>query len=211
MNKLTDSQIKDIASKHGIEFAVLKAIIEVETKGSGFLSTGEPVILFERHIFYRELVKLGFVTLANQMSVLRPDLCHKNPTVKGGYGGKDIQHKRLQEAQDLLLKVRSDSDISLKNKIRECALKSCSWGLGQLMGFNFRLCGFSDVQSFVNAMYSNEMSQLSAMVSYLINTGLLKPMQAKDWHTIALRYNGKAYRNFNYHVKLQQAYLKYKV
>lgn len=210
MKKLTNSQIKEVADEHGILYAVLRAIIEVEAKGSGFLNSDEPKILFERHIFYRELTSLGFVTLANQMSSLRPDLCHKNPTAKGNYGGESVQHKRLKQAQDLLLLVRPDSDEKLQQVIRECALKSCSWGLGQLMGFNYKLCGFNDLQSFINAMYADEKSQLSAMVSFLKSKGLLKAMQNKDWHKIALNYNGKNYRKFNYHVKLEQAFNKYK-
>lgn len=210
MKKLLDSQILEIANKYGVEFAVLKAIIEVETKGSGFLVSGEPIILFERHVFYRELAELGFVTLASQMSALRPDLCYRNPTGKGGYGSKDIQHNRLQEAQALLLQVRPDSDVSLQAKIRDCALKSCSWGLGQLMGFNYSLCGFDDLQSFINDMYVDELSQLNAMMIFLSNTGLLRFMKIKDWDSIALRYNGKSYRKHNYHIKLKQAYLKYK-
>lgn len=207
---LTDEQIREIADKNGLEFGVIKAIYQVESKGKGFLASGEPKILFERHIFYRELTGLGFVTLANQMSSLRPDLCHKNSTAKGNYGGESVQHKRLKQAQDLLLLVRPDSDERLQQIIRECALKSCSWGLGQLMGFNYHLCGFNDLQSFINAMYADEKSQLSAMVNFLKSKGLLKAMQNKDWHKIALNYNGKKYRKFNYHVKLEQAFNKYK-
>ena len=39
---------------------------------------------------------------------------------------------------------------------RIAALKSASWGKFQLMGFNYKLCGFNSLQAFVNAMYKNE-------------------------------------------------------
>ena len=42
--KLTEAQIQAQASKLGIEVAALKAVIEVECKGSGFNADGTPVI-----------------------------------------------------------------------------------------------------------------------------------------------------------------------
>ncbi|WLF83813.1 N-acetylmuramidase family protein [Moraxella sp. ZY210820] len=203
---LTDEQIREVADKNGLEFGVIKAIYQVESKGKGFLASGEPKILFERHIFWRELNTLGYKTLARQMSALRPDLCHAKPTPKGGYGKVDEQHQRLQMAQDLLLKVRPDSDENLQNIIRECALKACSWGLGQIMGFNHKLVGYDDLQSFINAMYESEQAQLQAMINFLKSAGLTGAMNRKDWHTIARTYNGKNYQKFNYHNRLAQAY-----
>ncbi|WP_328515044.1 N-acetylmuramidase domain-containing protein [Ralstonia pseudosolanacearum] len=33
----------------------MRAVNEVESRGSGFLPDGRPVILFERHVMYRQL------------------------------------------------------------------------------------------------------------------------------------------------------------
>ena len=52
---LTEQQIKEAAKTAGIEYAALKAVIEVEARSSGFFSTGEPAILFERHKFWGQL------------------------------------------------------------------------------------------------------------------------------------------------------------
>lgn len=205
--KLTNEQIREIANENGLEYGVIKAIHKVESNGAGFLADGQPKILFERHIFYRELTKLGFVTLAKQMSAIDPNLCHKSPTVKGGYGSENIQHQRLQNAQNLLLKARPDADENLQTIVRECALKSCSWGLGQIMGFNHKLAGFEHLQAFVNAMYQDEKAQLQAMINFLKSAGLEKAMKNKDWHAIARAYNGAAYRKFDYHNKLAKAYV----
>lgn len=204
--KLTDSQIRQIASENGLEYGVIKAIYQVESRGAGFLRDGQPKILFERHIFYKELTKLGFITLAKQMSGLAPSLCHKSPTPKGGYGGEGRQHERLQNAQNLLLKVRPDADENLQQVIRECALKACSWGLGQIMGFNYKLAGFDNLQAFINAMYQDEKAQLQAMINFLKSAGLEKAMKNKDWRAIARGYNGVAYAKFDYHNKLARAY-----
>lgn len=204
--KLTDSQIRELASENGFEYKVIKAIHQVESRGAGFLRDGQPKILFERHIFYRELNKLGFKTLANQMSAIDPTLCHPRPTPKGKYGDTSQQHTRLQNAQDLLLKARPDADKNLQAVIRECALKACSWGLGQIMGFNYKLAGFDNLQDFINAMYASEKAQLQAMISFLKSVGLTRAMENKDWRAIARAYNGVAYAKFDYHNKLARAY-----
>lgn len=206
MKKLTDSQIREIANENGLEYGVIKAIHKVESNGAGFLADGEPKILFERHIFYRELTKLGYITLANQMSQIDPSLCHKSPTPKGKYGDTNQQHTRLQNSQDLLLKARPDADKNLQAVIRECALKACSWGLGQIMGFNHKLAGFDSLQAFINAMYDSEKAQLQAMINFLKSVGLEKAMKNKDWRAIAKAYNGVAYAKFDYHNKLARAY-----
>lgn len=206
MKKLTDSQIREIANENGLEYGVIKAIHKVESNGAGFLADGQPKILFERHIFYRELTKLGYITLANQMSAIDPSLCHKSPTPKGKYGGEPVQHTRLQNAQNLLLKARPDADENLQAVIRECALKACSWGLGQIMGFNHKLAGLDSLQAFINAMYDSEKAQLQAMINFLKSAGLEKAMKNKDWRAIAKAYNGVAYAKFDYHNKLAMAY-----
>lgn len=204
--KLTDEQIRQIANDNGFEYGVIKAIYQVESRGVGFLADGQPKILFERHIFYRQLQKLGYITLSNEMCKIDPTLCNPSPTPKGGYGSVDKQHARLQNAQKLLLKARPDADEDLQAVVRDCALKACSWGMGQIMGFNHALAGFDTLQEFVNAMYKDEKSQLQAMIGFFKSAGLTGAMKRKDWHAIARAYNGVGYRKFDYHNKLARAY-----
>lgn len=204
--KLTDEQIRQIANDNGFEYGVIKAIYQVESRGAGFLADGQPKILFERHIFHKQLQKLGYITLSNEMCKIDPNLCNPRPTPGGGYGGENAQHARLQNAQKLLLRVRPDADENLQAQIRECALKSCSWGLGQIMGFNHKLAGFDTLQEFINAMYESEKAQLQAMINFLKSAGLAGAMKRKDWHAIARAYNGVNYRKFDYHNKLARAY-----
>ncbi|RLL26100.1 DUF3380 domain-containing protein, partial [Acinetobacter cumulans] len=90
--KLTDSQILSQAKALGVEAAALKAVIEVECKGSGFNADGTPVILFERHVMRQRLIANGQSKIADQMMIKRPDLCNKTD---GGYGLYSAQHGRL--------------------------------------------------------------------------------------------------------------------
>ena len=54
---LTEADYAAAAGRLGCSVAAIKAVAKVESKGSGFLPSGEPRILFERHVFrhrYRE-------------------------------------------------------------------------------------------------------------------------------------------------------------
>ncbi|AZA64465.1 DUF3380 domain-containing protein [Chryseobacterium carnipullorum] len=53
MKTLTEQDYINAAKELGCEVAAIKAVAEVESRGSGFLSSGEPKILFERHRFYK--------------------------------------------------------------------------------------------------------------------------------------------------------------
>lgn len=207
--KLTEQQIKEVAKAHGLEYAALRAIIDVECKGSGFLPDGSPTILFERHRYYKELGDIAFLSIRNKMQRLRPDLCHKNPTPPGGYGVGSMQPKRLDEAILLIRKVRPGVDNDTFVKVRECGLKATSWGLGQILASNYREAGFDSVQAFINAMYHSEAAQLEAMVNLLSNWGLRDAMRTKNWRVIAREWNGPKYEKFNYHSKLAHSYLRY--
>lgn len=191
MKKLTEQQIQLQAQALGIDAAALKAVIEVECRGSGFNTDGTPVILYERHIMRRRLLEKGLSKIADTMMVKRPDLCSKT---SGGYGLYSAQHKRLDDAA----KFHRDS-----------ALESASWGIGQVMGFHWKALGYSSLQAFINAMYRDEAGQLDAMCRYIKTNGLINALKNKDWKAFARGYNGAAYTKNSYDVKLANAYKKW--
>ena len=60
MENLTENDFQRVADWLGVEVAVVKAVQTVETGGrGGFVAPGRPIILFEGHIFWRELKKRG--------------------------------------------------------------------------------------------------------------------------------------------------------
>lgn len=193
MKKLTNEQIKQLATEHGIEYACLKAVIEVEASGSGFVN-GLPKILYEPHIMYRLLTQDRWITVRNRLMQEHPNLCY----VRWGthkYGKTAEQHSRLGIA----------SQYS-----REHALQSCSWGLGQVMGYHWKSLGYSSLQEFINAMYHSEYKQIDAMIRFIKKNNLITPLKNKDWVKFARGYNGAGYVKNNYHTKLANAYNKYK-
>lgn len=174
------------------ETRVMKAFAKVEGGPEGaFLDTDEPVILFERHVFSR---------LTNHVyDRIAPDISN---IIGGGYGKYSEQHGRLQRASEL---------------DHTAALKSTSWGLFQIMGFNHAQVGFPGeevvngvpvgLQRFINAMYRSVDDHLRAFVMFIrSNTNLVDALRAKDWPKCALYYNGIGYKKFNYDVKLGTAY-----
>ncbi len=77
----------------------------------------------------------------------------------------------------------------------------------QIMGANYSMCGYSDVGSFVDAMMASEVNQLNAFVNYIrANKPAHEAIQAHDWATFALHYNGPDYRANDYDDKLSAAF-----
>ncbi|MBD2182028.1 N-acetylmuramidase domain-containing protein [Aerosakkonema funiforme] len=164
------------------DIAVIKAVVEVESNGNGFLQDGRPKILFEAHKF-SEFTNHRYDLSHPQISSLK----WKRELYKGGAK----EYPRLEQA------------ISLN---RLAALKSASWGLFQIMGFNHNLCGFNDVQYFVAAMYASEGKQLEAFVAYVQNQNLAAFLKNREWAKFAYHYNGESYRANDYDGKLARAY-----
>ena len=177
--RFTDEAIEQAAKSIGCPVAAVRAVIDVESRG-GFFTDGRPKILFERHYFCR-LTKSKF----NQSN---PDI---SATKWGGYKGGPAEYDRLGRA------IKLD---------RDAALRSASWGAFQIMGDNYKMCGFSDVEDFVKAMVAGEPEQLDAFVQFVKKSGLADELGRLDWAGFARGYNGPAYKTNHYDVKLDAAY-----
>lgn len=91
----------------------------------------------------------------------------------------------------------------------DAALKSTSWGLGQVMGFNFKAAGFTNASDMVTSFNLSEVNQLEGMLNFIKATPkMLLALQQKDWATFARYYNGPKYKDFNYDTRLAAAYAK---
>ena len=188
---LTDVQIKETAEAHGLEPAALKAVDMVESKGSGFLPDGRPVILFEGHIFWKQLIRRGIdphrFTFGNR-DILFPAWTEET---RKFYQGGAAEHLRLKRAAEIN---------------REAALSSASWGRFQVLGLNWDICGFQSLQKFINAMYRDEAAHLKAAVEFIKSRRLTAALRDRDWPAFARGYNGAGYAANQYDVKLARAY-----
>ncbi|WP_028627676.1 N-acetylmuramidase family protein [Metapseudomonas resinovorans] len=180
----------DAAPALGVPVAAVKAVVTVESRGNGFYTDGRPVILFERHVFRRQLAKRNIPT--QLLELQHPEIVNAKA---GGYRGGAAEHDRL----DAAAKIN-----------RDAALESASWGLFQLMGFHWQPLGFSTLQAFVNAMYRSEGDQLQAFVAFVkANPGMHAALKARDWAKFARLYNGAEYARNAYDQKLAEAYSRF--
>lgn len=188
-------KIQSEAKRLGVEVAALRAILEKESSGSGFNADGTPKILYERHVMFQRLAINKGQAVAVAAAKSDYLLVHRTGYGAGGYGKYSGQPKKLEAAAKI---------------DRTSALESCSWGIAQIMGYHWKLCGFSSVQQFVNAMYKSEDSQFEVFVKFLEGSGIVPYLKKLDWANVALRYNGENYKQNNYDVDLKRYYLKFK-
>lgn len=177
-NKLTPEGIQRVAALLDCSIAAVRAVIAVETAGGGFLPDGRPKIMFERHVFSR-------------LTDGKYDLV--SPLVSNAkYGGyNEDSYRKLYIATQL--------DPA-------AAVQSASWGIGQIMGFNWKLCGERSLMGFMLAMHHDEDTQLMMMGSFILSVGADDELRRLDWAGFARIYNGPGYARNKYDTKLHAAY-----
>ena len=192
-------QIESVANEFKIEMPALRAVIQVESAGSGFLEDGRPKILFEGHKFWSHLKEKGIDPeqyLPDNQDILYPKW------TRNFYLGKEGEYSRLNKA--LLID-------------KEAAYYSASWGLFQILGENVKtkwVRRHKDINAFVEAQYASEHEHLLDFVDFIQfkkakGKTLLEHLKAKDWASFAYGYNGAGYAQNNYDVKLQRAYERF--
>lgn len=194
---LCEQDLIDFAEEFDLEIAVVKAVNEVESSGKGFLINGKPKILFEGHIFWRELVKRGFKPELFSNSSNANVLYQK--WTRSFYQGGEKEYDRLNKA----IAINPDP------KIKEAALSSASWGSFQIMGFHAKSLGYASVLDFVEKMGINEREHIRAFGKFLQANNILQHLKSRNWAKFAERYNGSGYKVNRYDEKLAKAYLKY--
>ncbi|MCC6468488.1 MAG: DUF3380 domain-containing protein [Alphaproteobacteria bacterium] len=158
----------------------LWTVIQVETKGCGFLADRRPKILFERHWFHK--------FTGGKFSAEHPDISNAEA---GGYAGGAGEFARLAAAMKL---------------DRLAALKSASWGLGQIMGFNAARAGYADAGAMIAAFADGEDAQAQAMASFIAKGAEAAALREHRWDDFAAAYNGPAYKQNEYDARLATAY-----
>lgn len=164
----------------------VRAVVEVEAAGSGFDAQGRPKMLFEPHVFWRELGEAKRAIAVEQGLAYRR--WGERPYPRDSY-------PRLTAA------MRID---------RPAALRSASWGLGQIMGFNHRSAGYSTVEAMVADFLDDEEKHVEAMIRFIISQGLDDEMREHRWEAFARGYNGPGFAKNGYHTKLAAAFAKWR-
>ena len=183
LNKIysnNDELINTFAKENKIQVSKLKAFIQVESSGKPFYSDGHPTVRFEC---------LKFNIQIDESKKVR---CN---TDKYKYGNAEDTNKEA-----FLRALQIDKNL---------AIKTSSFGMGQVMGSNYNMVGYSSEEEFYKAMFS-EQNQIKVFFQFIINKNggiILQELQKEntDWAIVAKNYNGVKYKDNNYDVKLASA------
>ena len=188
--QLSDKNFLEAAALIGCDVKAIKAVTSVEAPKGGFQADGNLTILFEPYIFWKQLRQHGInpsTLLKGNEDILSPVW---NPKLYGKYSS---QWTKLQKA-------------TMINKV--AAYESASYGMFQIMGFNYKTCGYTDVSQFTDALKLGVDIQLKSFCTYIINSHLDDELKNLDWISFARAYNGPSYWKNNYDKKIKAAFLK---
>lgn len=181
--KLNNADFCRAAKQLGCEVAAIKAVAEQESKQNGFDLQGRPIILFE-HAVFRKYTK-------GKYDNSHPDISRRGTRP---YGSTSIQWDRFNEA------------FALDQK---AAMLSASYGKFQVMGFNYAVCGFTNIKSFFDAMHVSEGKHLDAFCEFVETNNLADELRRHDWAGFARGYNGAGYKENAYDTKIAASYKKF--
>lgn len=183
---LTDADYRRVAEELGVETAAIKAVVRIEAGAAceGFWAPGVPVINFDRSMYAR----------------MKPTTNRKAPASETIPAGLTGSYARREWSQLIAArKVNIDK-----------ANMGTFWGMFQIGGFNWKVCGCKDVDEFVERMSYSEFEQLELFAIFIRNTGMLPSLRAKNWAAFARKYNGASYARRGYHTKMANAYARFK-
>ncbi|WP_420104164.1 N-acetylmuramidase family protein [Bosea sp. (in: a-proteobacteria)] len=182
--RLDDIDLPRIGATIGVGEDEIHAVLDVEAAGSGFDKEGRLKALYEPHKAYalssgKTRDRLVAAGLAYPKWGTKPYPADSYPRI--------------------LAAMAIDEDI---------ALRSTSWGLGQIMGFNAGAAGYPSARAMVEAFVDDEEVHLEAMVRFIVANGLDDELRRRDWKGFARGYNGAGQVDY-YAGKLAAAFAKW--
>ncbi len=191
MDAAVNLAIQNFSENNGQDPAAIKAVAFVESGGVFYWTVNGqsvPPYRHEGHYFYRILKreKPDLLQKAIDQGLANPTAgVVKNPTNWGE------RYKMFERCKAI------DEGI---------AIRSASWGVGQVMGDNYDDLGFATPQAFLSDMMSGVEGQLDVMFKFITHNHLDDEIARQDWAGFAKGYNGSNYRVNNYDKQLAKAY-----
>lgn len=191
--RLSDLDYSAVAVELDIPEAAIRAVVEIEAgpKGNGFNPDNTPIVNFDLRMFTQACKKRGIEL--DSFKLTHPTVFA--PLDRKKYGTPQAaQYARLKEAMSI------DT---------VAALEGTFWGMFQIGGFNWKLCGFANVHEFIAKMSESERAQLELFAVFLTKRNLMKYIREQKWEEFSLRYNGPGYKKHAYDTRLARAFTKY--
>lgn len=177
-----------VAGYLGVEIAHIRALCAVEAKEVGF-EDGRPIILFERHVFYRALKKVapGKLRLGVAAGLAIPKWVRNYPASQGA------RYAQLERACEI---------------DETAGLMAISAGLGQVLGNGAVSLGWPTVQAWWAEMCQSEGAQLYAVARYIVVNRIQAPLRAGNFTAVSRIYNGAGFRKTGHHIAMARAYAR---
>lgn len=189
-------EVSALAVASGFEPAVILAFTEVESAGRSFWTVNGkkcPAIRPEGHYFYRLLAakSKALLTRAVNLRIASPK--------SGGV-------KVPKQYADVYSLFNQMTEID-----RECALKSISMGVGQVMGEHYKRLGFSSVEAMWDRACGSLKGQVDIMLRFIkTDAHIVGAIQSEDWDEVFRRYNGPGYKKNRYAKKFAAALARFR-
>lgn len=167
--RITVADIESAAASLRCEVAALRAVLAVESRGAGFDAKRRPIILFEPHVFWRNLSD------DQQVNAWKEGLAYEKWGAKPYPKTSDGNYDRLARA------------IVINE---ECAYRAVSIGMGQVLGENYEAAGHLSATEMFRAAREGEAAQLGHMIGFIKHNRLDDELRRKDWKGFARGYNG---------------------
>ncbi|MBN9249818.1 MAG: DUF3380 domain-containing protein, partial [Mesorhizobium sp.] len=114
-----------------------------------------------------------------------------------------VKNPKSQADRWKMLRRAAEIDIS-------AAYESTSWGVGQVMGANWKDLGYASVDELVRDARRGIGWQVKVMCKFITANKLANTLFTHNWEAFARVYNGPNYAAGGYHTKLAAAYLRYR-
>ena len=191
--RLTEEDYIEVAKMLDVEPAAIKAVVDIEagTTHEGFFAPGKPLVNFDLSMF-RQFARKNGINLSRYSKSHRT--VFESPNARRYGSTQAAQQERLRLAR------------TIDNKT---GIQGTFWGMFQIGGFNWKLCGCSSIEEFVERMSKSEREQLELFAAFIKNIGLDKSLRKKDWATFSRIYNGPSYASRGYHTRMAAAYAKH--
>ncbi|MEP9350589.1 N-acetylmuramidase domain-containing protein [Xanthobacter sp. KR7-225] len=184
------------AEREELPPAALLAVVEVESAGEPLETDGRtPRLLFERHVFHRELAERAPAALK----------AAKKAGLAIAKWSRSTQYKDQGTSAARLALIARARAIDT-----ECANRACSWGLGQTMGFLAEELGYLDATHMVAQMTDGGIAaQIDMMLAEVNKKGLRDELARGDWAGFARVYNGPGFAENAYDAKMEAAHRRW--
>lgn len=182
--KLTEEDYQQAAAELGLDVATIKAVVKIEAgeRLEGFWAPGVPVANYSQ-------------TLYNKYA--------------GKVSGRKVSDAKVPEGLHGYALKEWTSLTNARKKNADAADMGTYWGMFQIGGAHYKLCGCGSVEEMVKKMCESEHAQLELFAKFIKNAGMLDSLKKKDWASFARKYNGPSYAKRGYHTRMAREYAKY--